>query len=219
MDFETFNFRNALAILQHRSEWEDLCSVIQSITREMVINQQEAIASKRKRPKGAQMAMNALFKQELSRAPWESESLLFERDYLFGNSKTTGWKMDFLIRGNPLIQGSETDFGMGVEVAFNHAEAMPWTLIRMNLAAQFEDIRKESRIDVGVGIFASESFKLWGRLDGTVGTFEQAQRWLSISRHAIPTPIVLIGLNPRDSVDTPEWEDPGTEVFPGTGRG
>ena len=102
MDFETYSFRNALAILQHRSEWNDLSNVVWGITRDMIVNRQEAIAAKRKRPKGAQMAMNALFKQELSRRPWQKECRLFEKNYLFGNSKTTGWKMDFLIRGDPL---------------------------------------------------------------------------------------------------------------------
>ncbi|MYC31546.1 MAG: hypothetical protein F4X64_00015 [Chloroflexi bacterium] len=217
MDFETFNFRNALAILQYRPEWGDLRSVIGTMTREMIIDKQEEIAARRQRPKGAQVATNALFREKLSHSPWQSESRLFEQDYLFGNSKTTGWKMDFLIRGDPLTEGSSTDFGMGVEIAFNHAEAIPWTLIRMNLAAQFEDVRRESRIDVGIGIFASEAFKSWGRLDGAAGTFEQAQRWLSISRHAIPTPILLIGLRPRDDESARDW-DP-TDAFPGTGKG
>ena len=218
MDFEVHNFRNALAILQYRSEWHDLCNVVQGISREMIIDKQEAIvAATGKRPKGAQTAMNALFKKELLRSPWQKKCRLFEQDYLFGGSKTTGWKMDFLIRGDPLIQGSEVDFGMGVEVAFNHAEAIPWTLIKMNLAAQFEDVKTESHIDIGVGIFASESFKSWGRLDGTVGTFGQAQRWLSISRHAIPTPMVLVGLNPRDGSVSEDWAE--TDAFPGTGKG
>ncbi len=217
MHFDIFNFRNALAILQHRSEWDDLCNVIRGVTREMVIDRQEAIAAKGKRPKGAQTAMNALFKEELLQSSWQKECRLFEQDYLFGGSKTTGWKMDFLIRGDPLTQSSEVDFGMGVEIAFNHAEAIPWTLIKMNLAAQFEDVRKESRIDVGVGIFASGSFKSWGRLDGAAGTFEQAQRWLSISRHTIPTPIVLLGLRPRDGSATEDWD--ATDAFPGTDKG
>ena len=86
----------------------------------------------------------------------------------------------------------------------------------MNLAAQFEDIRDDSRIDVGVGIFATQSFKSWGRLDSAAGTFEQARRWLSISKHTIATPIVLVGLKPRDDAATGVW--PETDVFPGTGK-
>ena len=64
MHFETYSFRNALAILQYRSEWHDLRNVVRGITREMIIDRQEAIAARRQRPKGAQMAVNALFKEK-----------------------------------------------------------------------------------------------------------------------------------------------------------
>ncbi len=217
MDFETYNFRNAIAILQYRPEGDDLCDVVRNITRDKIIEAQEAIAANRKRPKGAQTAINQVFRERLSKSPWQRECHLFEPGYLFGNSEVTGWKMDFLIRGKPLTQDGENDFGMGIEIAFNHAEAIPWTLIKMNLASQFEDVRDESRIDIGVGIFASQSFKSWGRLDGAAGTFEQARRWLNISKHTIPTPIVLMGLNPRDGVDAEDWEM--TDAFPGTSKG
>lgn len=160
--------------------------------------------------------MNEIFRDRLTPLKWRREVRLLKRDNSLENKNSAGWKMDFLKRGNPLPQAELKDFGMGVEVAFNHAEAIPWTLIRMNLAAQFEDIRDDSRIDVGVGIFATQSFKSWGRLDSAAGTFEQARRWLSISKHTIATPIVLVGLKPRDDAATGVW--PETDVFPGTGK-
>ena len=220
MDFKTYNFRNAIAILNQRPEWNQLCDVIRSIKVEEIVDKQKDLIQRRNEPpKGAQTAMNEIFKDRLTALNWQKEVRLLKPENSLGNRNSAGWKMDFLVRGAALPHAEWPDFGMGLEVSFNHAEAIPWTLIRMNLAAQFEEIRESSRIDVGVGIFASQAFKAWGRLDGACGTFEQAQRWLTISSHTIPTPIVLIGLNPRDSTSPPEWKDPGTEIFSGTGGG
>lgn len=217
MDFETFNFRNAIAIVNQRAEWNQLCNVIDSVTFDEIIAKQSAIASRRKEPpKGAQMAMNALFRDKISALHWEHEAKLLDTESSMGDKSLAGWKMDFLAKGVALPQSERPHFGMGIEVAFNHAEAIPWTLIKLNLAAEFDYIAKESRIDVGVAVFAAESFKKWGKIDNAAGTFEQAIRWLSVAKHVIPTPMVLIGLNPRDSSATDDWEE--TNVFPGTRR-
>jgi hypothetical protein len=45
---------------------------------------------------------------------------------------------------------------IGVEVSFNHAEAISWTYVRLNLAGESTLIKCESKVDVGVAIFATK---------------------------------------------------------------
>jgi hypothetical protein len=69
---------------------------------------------------------------------------------------------------------------IGVEVSFNHAEAIPWTFTRLNLAGESDRVLPEHQIDVGVAFFATETLKRWSRMDSAVGTFEIACAWLSM---------------------------------------
>ena len=96
---------------------------------------------------------------------------------------------------------------IGVEVSFNHAEAIAWTFVRLNLAGESTLIKTESIVDVGVAIFATKEFKRWGRMDSAVGTFEQAKSWLEMMKPVLPIPILLLGLDPG-------WPD--VQVFRGT---
>ena len=208
-----------MAILDRRPEWAELRDVIDRITRDDIISAQEQIADgKKNAPAGAQQAVNRIFEEFLPSPQWIHQSRLFEGTDPLTKNDLAKWTMDFVKRGDAALDSPESDFGLGVEVTFNHAEATAWTLVRLDLASEAgANIREQARIDVGVAIYASRSFKRWGRMDSAVGTFEQASLWLGQMKPVLPIPLVLVGLNPQDSGSTAIWDDPG--VFRGTRKG
>ena len=215
MHFEIYNFRNALAILDPRSEWADLRSAIYGISRQDVIDTQEEIASRKRRPRGAQQAFNAIFKNRLPNPPWNPERKLFQEGEVRRRGSLAKWAMDFVARGNAPPGADKSDFGLGVEVSFNHLEAMAWTLVRLDIASE-GNAQESARIDVGVAIYPSIDLKSWGKMDSSVGTFDQASRWIQIMRPVIPLPLAIVGLFPRD-LSGEQW--PETDAFPGTSKG
>jgi hypothetical protein len=100
---------------------------------------------------------------------------------------------------------------VGVEVSFNHAEAIPWQFTRLNIAGESERVVEESRIHVGVVITATDSLKAWARMDSAVGTFDAFKAWLREMKPILPVPLLLVGL------DAVGW--PPTDVFGGTRTG
>lgn len=215
MDFEVYSFRNASAILESRPEWSDLRTAITGISRQDVIATQEQIATRKKRPRGAQQAMNSIFKSRLPDPPWNHERKLFQEGESDRRGPIAKWAMDFVARGNAPPGADERDFGLGVEVSFNHYEAMAWTLVRLDIASE-RYVQESARIDVGVAIYPSTDLKSWGNMDSSVGTFDQACRWIQIMRPVIPLPLAIVGLFPRD-LSGEQW--PSTSAFPGTGKG
>ena len=196
MRLELFNFRHAEDILELRPEWRELHDVAHGIERQDIIDTQLSFESEGKRvPAGGQTALNRLFRERLALDRWQQEPRLFAS----GDNDLRKWKMDFL------------DARIGVEVSFNHAEAIPWTFTRLNLAGESDRVLSESQIDVGVAFFARESLKRWSRMDSAVGTFEVACAWLSMMRPIMPVPILVVGL------DAEGWAP--TDVFRGTGTG
>ena len=101
---------------------------------------------------------------------------------------------------------------VGVEVSFNHAEAVPWTFTRLNIAGESTSVMAQSQIDVGVAFFATAALKKWARMDSAVGTFESAWVWLQLMKPLMPIPILVVGLLPSD--DGKEW--PTSKSFRGT---
>ncbi|GIS93483.1 MAG: hypothetical protein CM1200mP22_07200 [Dehalococcoidia bacterium] len=67
--------------------------------------------------------------------------------------------MDFTKRGRLSEDCSDSSFGVGVEVTFNHAEAIAWTLIRLNLAGESTEVLETSRLDVGVAVYPTVELK------------------------------------------------------------
>ena len=206
MEFVVHNFRNALAVLGTRPEWAELVAQIESISRDEVLGIQQGYADSGKRvPAGAQTAVNEAFKRRLGSLGWKSEALLFPP----GDPDLAGWAMDFVKRGPASDEDKESTFGMGVEITFNHAEAIAWTLARLNLAGESSEVVPESRIDAGVAIYPTKAFKAWGRMDQAVGTYDRACLWLDKMKPVLPIPIAVIGLGP-------DWEP--THLFRGTRR-
>jgi hypothetical protein len=189
--FEICDFRHADEILSHRQTWAELKSVIDSIGMEEILAAHLEIGMGRARtPAGGQSAINHVFRVRLDPLGWAPEPRLFARDDL------NRWRMDFL------------KDRVGVEVSFNHAEAIPWTFTRLNIAGESDQVLPGSRIDVGVAIFAKSGLKEWAKMDSAVGTFEIARNWLGIMRPIMPIPILLLGLEADD------W--PSTDAFRGT---
>ena len=147
MNFVVNNFRNALAVLGDRPEWYELQTQIREITRDEVLQVHESYRySKKKIPAGAQTALNEVFRRRLVPNGWKSEVPLFPP----GDRDLAKWTMDFTKRGRLSEDCSDSSFGVGVEVTFNHAEAIAWTLIRLNLAGESTEVLETSRLDVGV---------------------------------------------------------------------
>jgi hypothetical protein len=192
MDFKEFDFRHAEEILTQRHEWAELRGVIQGITDGDILGAHQLIAERTGRaPAGGQSAINDVFRLRLGRLGWEGEPRLF------GDSEElAGWKMDFL-KGR-----------VGVEVSFNHAEAIPWTFTRLNIAGESSQVREDHRIDVGIAMFATDALKGWARMDGAVGTYRRACTWLEIMKPIMPIPVLVIGL------DSAGWAP--TDRFRGT---
>jgi hypothetical protein len=196
VEFVTHDFRHAQEILASRDSWGELMHIVRSVQRDDVLHVHHAFgAAGRRMPAGGQMAINELFRQQLGPLGWIAEPRLFA----LSGSDLRKWKMDFL------------KARIGVEVSFNHAEAIPWTFTRLNIAGESEKVVDEHRIDVGVALFATESLKGWARMDSAVGTFEVAQTWLEMMRPIMPVPILVVGLSAGDWVPT--------DAFRGTSKG
>ena len=191
MEFESRDFRLAEEILLHRPAWAELRGVIASITPAEILEAHEAIARRGRSPAGGQSAINSIFRDRLEPHGWEGEPRLFD-----DSPDLRRWKMDFL------------KDRVGVEVSFNHAEAIPWTFTRLNIAGESTTVREGHRIDAGVAMFATERLKKWARMDSAVGTFSLACAWLEIMKPIMPIPILVLGL------DAEGWE--ATDLFRGT---
>jgi len=193
VEFVTFNFRHAREILENRDSWGELAQATHSIGRTDILRTHQAFAAEGKRlPAGGQTSINRLYRERLAPIGWVGEPRLFPTD----QEALRKWKMDFI------------KDRIGVEVSFNHAEAVPWTFTRLNIAGESDKVIPDHRIDVGVAFFATETLKRWARMDSAVGTFELAKAWLEMMKPIMPIPVLVVGL----SADG--WE--GTDAFRGT---
>ena len=192
----TQDFRHAHEILENRDSWGELTHAVRSIARDDIIRVHSSFGvAGRRVPAGGQMAINQLFREHLLPLGWIPEPRLFPPVL----TELRKWKMDFL------------KARIGVEVSFNHAEAVPWTFTRLNIAGESEKVVDEHRIDVGVAFFATESLKAWAKMDSAVGTFELAASWLEMMKPIMPVPILVVGLSAAD------WTS--TDAFRGTSKG
>ncbi|MFI5184241.1 MAG: BglII/BstYI family type II restriction endonuclease [Vicinamibacteria bacterium] len=206
MNYESYAFRHADRLLVGMDAWADLRAAIQRFDSDLVVERHlELTSDKLERgvstPAGAQTAMNSLFEDFLPDPPWTHQPRLFRQSKSgpgvgVDPLKMSLWKMDFL-RDR-----------LGVEVAFNHAEAVAWQFTRLNIAGESERVLAESQIDVGVVVAADQSLKSWGRMDSAVLTFETCRAWLREMRAILPIPILVVGLSAAS------WAP--TTVFRGT---
>lgn len=210
MKLELYDFRNALPILErsYPNVWGEFQHQLAAISAEDVAEFHRGLVrravDKQRRPQaGAQTAINQLIDARLKAVSWRAQPPL----YIGGDKRgheLAGWKMDFKKER------------VGVEIAFNHQEAIPWIFTRLNLAGESKEVLEASRIDVGIAAFAAKSLKTWGRMDAAVGTFAQAKLWLEKMRPVMPVPIVVVGLHAADP-DATAW--PASDAFRGTLQG
>lgn len=179
MKYQQFSFRLADEILGQRKEWHEFESILTKITADGICQVHKDICKNRRTPPaGGQTAVNQVFRGHLAGAGWASEPRLFAST----QEKLRQWKMDFIKNR------------VGVEISFNHAEAIPWTFSRLNIAGESERIQAASKIDIGIVVFASQSFKEWAKIDSAAGTYELAIAWLREMKPILPIPLLVIGL-------------------------
>lgn len=194
MHYDVHDFRHAAEILAGRDAWRELKAEVGAISAQEILDVHLGFAEQgRRTPAGGQSALNQVFRDRLLPLGWEGEPRLFD-DVAFRK-----WKMDFYKEQ------------IGVEVSFNHAEAIPWTFTRLNIAGESSDVVDQHRVDVGIAFFATEQLKRWAKMDSAVGTFEVATAWLEIMKPIMPIPILVIGLAAHGF--------PQVTAFRGTGSG
>ena len=194
MHYLLHDYRHAEQILSGRAAWQELHGEIAELSAQEILDTHLSYEGQGKRtPAGGQSALNLVFRSRLIPLGWEPEPRLFD-DVRFRK-----WKMDFIKER------------IGIEVSFNHAEAIPWTFTRLNIAGESNDVVDSHRIDVGVAIFATDDLKAWAKMDSAVGTYEVATAWLEIMRPIMPIPVLVLGLRAHGF--------PEVTVFRGTATG
>lgn len=211
MRFQVASYRNGIQILRASGALDELASVLGGIHRSQVDERRNARQARsderaakdggRPRKAGIQDGMNAILDERLAAAGWESQVKIFSLDV---GAKKGIWTMDF-------AKSFKEGIRVGVEVTFNHAEAMPWTLVRPTLAHEAEGVLEGARIHVGVIIIPTDQMKGKGkdlRMDGAVGTYERLRTLLPKMRSVLPAPLVIIGLDWDDGA----WDGSSKEL-------
>lgn len=203
--------------------FSEICDAIDAIeikaveTEQVSLQLQErerAIAEGKNAQKvGIQRVLNKVLRDRLTRlpSPWTPQVRLFSEDEESGKGL---WTMDFR-------KTFGADERIGVEVTFNHAEALGWTLLRSSLAHQAEAVVDSAIIDVSVIIIGKDSVKRSRvpkvvngqpqyykngnpkmatkyRMDGAVGTYERLMTFLPKVRTFVTVPMVIIGIDWAD---------------------
>lgn len=168
---------------------------LQTITAKQTERQAHYNEKPRPRKAGIQNGLNKEIKRILreEHSGWVPEAPVFEPDEETGAGF---WTMDFH------KHVPELRHGVGVEVTFNHAEAMTWTLVRPTLAYQAEGVIPESRIDVAAIIVGTRNLKGVGepklRMDSSVVTYERLRTLLPRLKWVLPAPMVFFALDWAD---------------------
>lgn len=193
---------------QLKSLWEEFLTVISGITdqqiRDEFLNPPKVHPIKTKRDgkpssrKSNRMsisaAINNLIEDGLVSKGWLDQSKIFQ-----GKQYTSSkWLLDFSKRiENP----TQSVTGFAVEVAFNHGEAICWNLMKPELAADMNNVKTETDIGFGVGIYvcATKQLKKEGAFDNTVGEFEKVLRYLEPMSSKLICPLIIVGLEELES--------------------
>lgn len=182
MDFITYSHRNAEVLFQYDSRYsalyQEIISVVQNITDQDIMDSYNSITRASK--KSISQPINRLLKSRLDALGWHPESKIFADPDYRGKS----WRLDFAKEE------------LSVEVAFNHGEAIAWNLLKPVMASELNHIQKEIQTSAGIVITATQAMHVAGNFDNSVGTFEKFKRYLTPMYNILPTPLLLIGLQP-----------------------
>ena len=203
MQFRVSSYRSGFEVMTEAGAFEELASAIQSISiaevsRLRAVRQADYAKSAppggKPRRAGVQEPLNREFERLLTSPDraWRGQMPLYDSDLGLGKGL---WTMDF-------HKMFREGVGVGLEVCFNHGEAIPWTLIRPTLAYQSEDVHDDARIVVAGIVLVTDSLKRGDddglRVDGAVGTYERLLTLLPRMKWVVPVPLVIFGL---------EWAD------------
>jgi hypothetical protein len=181
--------------------WSELTQSINEISDTDLI---ETFENTTRQAKSISESINKLIDEKLVSKEWTRQSRIFkDRDTYVG----TTWTLDF----SKSVSGySHKNLGMAVEVVFNHGEAIAWNLIKLSISAEDNQLRKETDIGDGVGIYicATEEMKRAGGFDGAVGEYEKVLKYLDPLSLKIKTPIMIIGLSKPKSFRVQHFKDP-----------
>lgn len=209
MRHRVVSYRNGLRVLHTSEALDEISDALASITldevearrsaRQTSADAAAAITGKTPRKAGIQDGLNNLIKERLLERGWSAATKVFEMEE---ETRKGVWVMDFSKR---YVDDGAT---VGLEVTFNHGEALAWTPMRLTLAHEAEGVLEGARIDVGVIVIGTDglkgSAKTGLRMDSAVGTFERLLTLLPKMRAVLPAPLVIFGL---------EWAD-GGRVLP-----
>lgn len=202
MRFVTHSHRFAAPIIQSDSllaeRYAQFTGAIEGITDEELVDdflyrkshprarsRQESLAPRYIKSMSA--SINSLLRERVMEYPgWQSEVDIFNDED--SPERHTEWRLDFAC-----------DDAFCVEVAFNHAEAIPWNLLKPVLACELNHVRKAVQGRVGIYVCATEPMKRAGNFDGVVGSYEKVLRYLQPMMNQLTIPIMVIGLLPFET--------------------
>jgi hypothetical protein len=178
MEYVAHSFRHAEAILSQpdfRPLMEELSVAIHSISDDDIIASFHSTANP---AKSISRDINGLLRERLKVSGWASESPIFQNEEFDGMR----WRLDFAKER------------ISVEVAFNHAEAIAWNLIKPVLASELNHVQKAIQTEIGVIICATAELKSAGGFDNAVGEYETFLRYLIPLQDLLTVPLLIIGL-------------------------
>lgn len=192
-----------------RALWDEIDGAIVSLTDERLISQyyerDTVIPLDEQLGYGNSMsiskAINNLLKLELEIQGWTSESALFQEE----EYSDKRWRLDFSksldSTDSEAAESGLNRYGMAVEVAFNHGEAIAWNLLKPVLAGELNHVEQQTEIGAGVGIIicATAALKEAGAFDGAVGEYEKFLRYLKPMRNQLTIPMMIVGLEAPES--------------------
>jgi|GEM_PF-1730633 len=207
MKFHVSSYRHGFELLRTTgSAADELLSAVTTLStasidrlrldRQSQVNAKAAASGGKATRTGVQGSLNAELHRLLTSEDrgWQPQVPLFKADVGTGKGY---WTMDFR-------KEFDSGVGVGVEVTFNHAEALPWTLIRPTLAYQSDDVLDGSRIEVGVIVIGTDHLKGSRstpgglRVDSAVGTYERLLALLPRMKWVVQVPLTVIGLDWAD---------------------
>ncbi len=202
MRYQLYSYRNALTILENEDEfkgsWKAIKQTLDNITDERIIkcfNDNYASSNK-----SLSTSLNLLLKDDFSNLGWSTQSAIF-LDPEYQSKRTNYWRLDM------------SKDNISLEVAFDHASVIAWSLLKPVLASEPNHVTKAIQTKLGVIICATESLKKTGNFDAAIGTYERFLSHLRPLRNQLSVPLLIIGL------ESPETFVVSQKLVSGKNRG
>ena len=202
-----YEHRNALTLLEtdpiYRPLWNDVLNVINGISDDDIIERYLYRVNMAQRqgtsiPKSISDDVNHLISERMPAERWAQQVPIFNDCDIFGEpyqptrTNDTRWTIDF---SSYPVERNHQSFGIALEVAFNHGEAIAWNLIKPVLASELNNVQKAIQTSLGMVICATDSMKSHGNYDNACGSYEKFIRYLIPMNTILTTPILLMGID------------------------